>query len=133
MQGLMTALLMLLVLCAVAVSAARKLLSAVIIFMSYSLMMSLVWLLLRAPDLAMTEAAVGAGITSVLFFISLRRLGLLRMSLEEEGDVPESSSQESLPPGKEFPEGADAICADFPQNRRAQRLEEEGPNGQKAP
>ena len=71
MQALMTLLLILLVIAAVAVSAQKKLLPAVIIFMSYSMIMSLVWLLLRAPDLAITEAAVGAGITSVLFFITL--------------------------------------------------------------
>ena len=84
MQILMAMLLALLVVCAVAVSATRKLLPAVIIFMSYSLIMSLVWLLLRAPDLAITEAAVGAGVTSVLFFITLRRLGLLKRYLEED-------------------------------------------------
>lgn len=84
MQGLMAMLLVLLTVCAVAVSGAKKLLSAVIIFMAYSLIMSLVWLLLRAPDLAITEAAVGAGITSVLFFITMRRLGLLKKSFEED-------------------------------------------------
>ncbi|MBP5750091.1 MAG: DUF4040 domain-containing protein [Firmicutes bacterium] len=90
MQALMTLLLILLVICAVAVSAQKKLLPAVIIFMSYSMIMSLVWLLLRAPDLAVTEAAVGAGITSVLFFIALRRLGLLKQSIrEDEAEVEE--------------------------------------------
>ncbi len=90
MQALMTLLLTLLVICAVAVSAQRKLLAAVIIFMSYSMIMSIVWLLLRAPDLAVTEAAVGAGITSVLFFIALRRLGLLKRSIrEDEAEVEE--------------------------------------------
>ena len=84
MQALMTLLLILLVICAVAVSAQMKLLAAVIIFMSYSMIMSIVWLLLRAPDLAITEAAVGAGITSVLFFIALRRLGLLKRSIRED-------------------------------------------------
>ena len=83
MQGLMAVLLLLLVICAVAVSATRKLLPAVIIFMSYSMIMSIVWLLLRAPDLAITEAAVGAGITSVLFFITMRRLGLLKKNLQK--------------------------------------------------
>ena len=84
MQALMTLLLILLVICAVAVSAQRKLLAAVIIFMSYSMIMSIVWLLLRAPDLAITEAAVGAGITSVLFCIALRRRGLLKRSIRED-------------------------------------------------
>ena len=89
MQALMTLLLILLVIAAVAVSAQKKLLPAVIIFMSYSMIMSLVWLLLRAPDLAITEAAVGAGITSVLFFIALRRLGLLKQSIREDEEEEE--------------------------------------------
>ena len=42
--------------------------------MSYSLIMSLIWMLLEAPDLAITEAAVGAGVTSVIFFVTLKRI-----------------------------------------------------------
>lgn len=66
-----------LILCALAVSASRNLLNSLIIFMGYSLVMSLLWGLLQAPDLAVTEAAVGAGVTSVLFFVALRRVGHL--------------------------------------------------------
>ena len=60
--------------CALSVSFTKKIISAVIIFMSYSVTMSIVWLLLESPDLALTEAAVGAGITSVLFFLVVRRI-----------------------------------------------------------
>ena len=60
--------------CALAVSFTKKIISAVIIFMSYSVVMSIVWLLLESPDLALTEAAVGAGITSILFFLVIRRI-----------------------------------------------------------
>ena len=60
--------------CALSVSFAKKIISAVIIFMSYSITMSIVWLLLESPDLALTEAAVGAGITSVIFFLVIRRI-----------------------------------------------------------
>jgi uncharacterized MnhB-related membrane protein len=42
--------------------------SAIIIFSAYSLFMSVVWLLLKSPDVALTEAAIGAGVTSILFF-----------------------------------------------------------------
>ena len=38
-----------------------------IIFMAYSAVMSLLWFLLESPDLAVTEAAVGAGVTTLLF------------------------------------------------------------------
>lgn len=84
MQELMAFLLVLLVVAALAVSASKKLLPAVIIFMSYSLLMSIVWLLLESPDLAITEAAVGAGITSVLFFIALKRIKEMDRDLADD-------------------------------------------------
>ena len=49
----------------------RDLLAAAIVFSAYSLMMAMLWTQLRAPDLAITEAAVGAGITTVLFIITI--------------------------------------------------------------
>jgi uncharacterized MnhB-related membrane protein len=55
---------------AVAISL-RDLLAAAIVFSAYSLMMAILWTQLRAPDLALTEAAVGAGVTTVLFVITI--------------------------------------------------------------
>lgn len=77
------------IICAVSVSLSKNLLSSVIIFMSYSLIASVVWLLLRSPDLAITEAAVGAGVTSTLFFITLKNVGKLKEADEEEDDYIE--------------------------------------------
>ena len=74
------------IICAISVSTTKNLLSSVIIFMSYSLIASVIWLLLRSPDLAITEAAVGAGITSTLFFITLKNVGKLKEEGEEEDD-----------------------------------------------
>ena len=51
---------------AIGVSVTRKLFMAVIVFMGYSSVMAIVWLFLESPDLAITEAAVGAGIDTVL-------------------------------------------------------------------
>ncbi|SCZ77618.1 Na(+)/H(+) antiporter subunit B [Acidaminobacter hydrogenoformans] len=56
----------------IAVSYVKNLMSAVIVFMIYSLMMAVLWEQLNAPDLAITEAAVGAGITTVLFVLAIR-------------------------------------------------------------
>ena len=86
-----------LVVCALAVSASRNLLSAVIIFMAYSLVMAVLWVLLQAPDLAITEAAVGAGVTSVLFFVTLQRLGALRRSPPSGGRESEDRESEDRP------------------------------------
>ena len=45
--------------------------------MGYSTIMSIIWLFLESPDLAITEAAVGAGVTSVLFFLTLKKTHML--------------------------------------------------------
>ncbi|WP_287155385.1 hydrogenase subunit MbhD domain-containing protein [Candidatus Solincola tengchongensis] len=64
-------LILLLLTTAVLAVTARDLLAAVIIFSVYSLIMALMWQRLQAPDLALTEAAVGAGVTTVLFVIAI--------------------------------------------------------------
>lgn len=81
MQVLEYMLLIFLIVCAVSVSFSKNLLNSIIIFMSYSLIMSIIWSLLEAPDLAITEAAVGAGVTSLLFFMTLKKIHAMR----EEG------------------------------------------------
>ena len=73
-----------LILCAVSVSFSKNLLNSILIFMSYSLVMSIVWILLESPDLAITEAAVGAGVTSVLFFITLKKIHAMKGDEESE-------------------------------------------------
>ena len=69
--------------CAISVSFSRNLLNSILIFMSYSLVMSIIWILLESPDLAITEAAVGAGVTSVLFFVTLKKIHALGEEDEE--------------------------------------------------
>ena len=76
-----------LIVCAIAVSFSKKLLNSILIFMSYSLIMSVIWFLLESPDLAITEAAVGAGVSSILFFVTLRKI----RGLSEEGDSHEQN------------------------------------------
>ena len=67
-------LLILLIICAIAVNLTRDLLQAVIIFMSYSCIMCILWILLESPDLAITEAAVGAGVSGILFLMTLKKV-----------------------------------------------------------
>lgn len=73
-----------LLICAIAVCLTKNLLSSVTIFMSYSAVMSILWILLKAPDLAITEAAVGVGVTSTLFFITLTNINKLKDEGEED-------------------------------------------------
>jgi uncharacterized MnhB-related membrane protein len=66
-------LLLFLVVCAIAVAKSRDLLSAVIIFAAYSLIMAVLWQLLAAPDIAITEAAIGAGVTTLLLVAAISK------------------------------------------------------------
>lgn len=78
MEALNILLLLFILACAVCVSFTKSLLSAAVIFMAQSLAMSVVWILLRSPDLAVTEAAVGAGVTSVIMFVALKKIHAVR-------------------------------------------------------
>ena len=71
-----------LIVSAIGVSVTRNLFMAVIVFMGYSSIMAIVWLFLESPDLAITEAAVGAGIDTVLFFLTLKKVHGLKGTRE---------------------------------------------------
>lgn len=78
-----------LVICAIATAVVKKPMQAIIIYMAYSVIMSIIWIILESPDLAITEAAVGAGITSILFFLTLRRIDLIDKdtALQEQENI----------------------------------------------
>ena len=78
METLSTLLLVFILFCAVAVSLTKDLLTSIIIFMAQSTAMSVIWLLLRSPDLAITEDAVGAGVNSILMFVALKKLHAIK-------------------------------------------------------
>ena len=84
MDIFMVLLLCLLIANAIAVVLTKNLLSMVIIFMTQSLVMVLIWILLESPDLAITEAAVGLGISSLLMFITLKKIHAIDADREKE-------------------------------------------------
>ncbi|MCR5357405.1 MAG: DUF4040 domain-containing protein [Lachnospiraceae bacterium] len=77
-----------LIVCALATCLHKTLLTSIIIFMAYSTIMSIIWALLESPDLAITEAAVGAGVTSILFFVTLKKIRAV-----ETMDMPDSKEK----------------------------------------
>ena len=60
--------------CVIGVNLARSLLQSVLVFMAYSSVMCVLWILMESPDLAITEAAVGAGVSGMLFLLTLKNL-----------------------------------------------------------
>lgn len=87
--------LLFLLISAASVSFIKSNLSVIIVFSAYSLIMAIVWILMESPDLAITEAAVGAGVTSILFYGTLKRIHRIDLSFDKlEGLDEENENDE---------------------------------------
>lgn len=67
-----------LVICAAAAPLCRRLLAAVIVYLAFSVILAVLWILLQSPDVAITEAAVGTGVSGILFFLTLKKIKALK-------------------------------------------------------
>ena len=56
----------------VLIVAFKDLLAASIAFAAFSLLLSLEFYILQAPDVAIAEAGIGAGLTTAIFIIAIR-------------------------------------------------------------
>ena len=92
MEALRVILLLFLIVCAVAVSFSKRLLVSVSIYLAFSLVMAVIWLILRSPDLAVTEAAVGAGVTGMLFFILLKKIRSIQTTFRQQASGEDASA-----------------------------------------
>ncbi len=54
--------------------ASSNLFRAVVLFIAFGLVLSLIWVRLDAPDIALAEAAIGAGLTGSLLLSALARI-----------------------------------------------------------
>ncbi|MDT8452649.1 MAG: hydrogen gas-evolving membrane-bound hydrogenase subunit E [Gammaproteobacteria bacterium] len=54
--------------------ASADLFKAIVLFIAFGLLMALAWVRLNAPDIALAEAAIGAGLTGALLLVALARL-----------------------------------------------------------
>jgi energy-converting hydrogenase B subunit D len=77
-----------LLLVAVGAIVVRDLLRAIVLFITVGLLMALVWLRLGAPDIALAEAAIGAGLTGALLLDTLGYLRRERASRAPDADAP---------------------------------------------
>lgn len=68
----------------------RALFAAVVFFISFSLLLSIAWARMQAPDVALAEAAIGGGLTGALFLAAVRRLE----SQEIESNLREAAHEE---------------------------------------
>jgi energy-converting hydrogenase B subunit D len=52
----------------------RDLFRGIVLFIAFGLVLSMTWVRLRAPDVALAEAAIGAGLTGALLLATWGRL-----------------------------------------------------------
>lgn len=65
----------------------RNLFRAVVMFIAFGLLMTVAWVRLKAPDIALAEAAIGAGLTGVLLLDAVSHLeGSHRPAPKKPGD-----------------------------------------------
>jgi uncharacterized MnhB-related membrane protein len=67
----------------------RNLLGAAVATTLVSLGVSVFYVILRAPDVALTEAAVGAGLSGLLLALAAKRLGLWHIEVQEDAGISE--------------------------------------------
>jgi len=77
-----TFLLAVMLVAAISAAAFRDLMNAVIACALVSLMASIIFYFLQAPDVAMAEASIGAGLTTGIFIFAIRRT--VRQEEDEE-------------------------------------------------
>lgn len=77
-----------LIVTAAAALLSRDLFRAVVVFIAFGLLMAVVWVRLHAADIALAEAAIGAGLTGVLLLdaVSHFRRGSRGDSVLGQGD-----------------------------------------------
>jgi len=63
---------------------ARDLFVAVVAYVVYGLFLALVWIRMYAPDVALTEAAVGGGVTGVLLVAAGKRLDISAIDIDRQ-------------------------------------------------
>jgi uncharacterized MnhB-related membrane protein len=69
--------------------ASRNLLQGIMLFVAFGLMLAIAWIRLGAADVALAEAAIGAGITGALLLATLGRL-------DAEDDAPQGTGPPSV-------------------------------------
>ena len=72
------------ILAAIIAVMSKNLLTAIIASGVISLLASIIYLILSAPDVAMTEAAIGSGLTTIVFLYALSRIKKINREVDDD-------------------------------------------------
>lgn len=76
--------------------ASSNLFRGIVLFVAFGLLMALAWVRLSAPDVALAEAAIGAGLTGALLMSALARLRNYDIATQddEEGAIKKTARRD---------------------------------------
>ena len=74
--------------------ASPALFKAIVLFISFGLLLALVWARLNAPDVALAEAAIGAGLTGALLLAAWARLEAVDDGKQRESETVEHNDRD---------------------------------------
>ena len=82
--------------------ASEDLFKGIVLFIAFGLLMALAWVRLNAPDVALAEAAIGAGLTGALLLSALAKLEAATTQTpapvtDEDAEASNSKSSEGQP------------------------------------
>jgi len=63
---------------------------AIVLFIAFGLLMALAWVRLDAPDVALAEATIGAGLTGALLLSALAQLSVSTSKNNEDDEIENS-------------------------------------------
>lgn len=75
--------------------ATKNLFTAIVLFVSLGLLIAIAWVRLDAPDLAIAEAAIGAGLTGALLLATWRQLRV--EPANNDAGTPNKSGGDNVP------------------------------------
>ena len=74
--------------------ASENLFKGIVLFIAFGLLMALAWVRLDAPDVALAEAAIGAGLTGALLLVALTRLDSKQVTDKADNKIDEAEVDE---------------------------------------
>lgn len=89
-EPITTALLVLLLICAVAIIFTNKLIHAVIFMSTFSTIAALVFLFIGAPDVALAEVVIGSTLSTIIFLIAIKKYKLFVVYIVNDEDRDEA-------------------------------------------
>jgi energy-converting hydrogenase B subunit D len=73
----------------------KNLFTAIVLFVSLGLLITIAWVRLGAPDLAIAEAAIGAGLTGALLLATWRQLSVDPVNSDSGNEVDSEVDSEA--------------------------------------